>query len=92
MYRHIGCFNELYGNVASKCNTAGLLTQWFCICTGDDSGSYFRGNRYTKDGDEASMLLFDVNGYIAGMQVAVSAVALFSMCAHRSSSGVGMLI
>ncbi|CAL1531625.1 unnamed protein product, partial [Lymnaea stagnalis] len=31
----------------------------------------WRGARYTKGGDEAVVLLFDVNGYIAGIQTGV---------------------
>jgi len=37
----------------------------------DDGSSYFRGNRYTLNDDPAAMLLYGVNGYIAGMQVAI---------------------
>ena len=39
---------------------------------GGTKGSYFNGNRYTKNGDQAAMLLFDKNGYIAGIQAGVS--------------------
>ncbi|KAK7508448.1 hypothetical protein BaRGS_00000014 [Batillaria attramentaria] len=33
-----------------------------------DTSSKFRGRRYVKDNDYAVILLFDVNGYIAGIQ------------------------
>ncbi|XP_019646226.1 PREDICTED: uncharacterized protein LOC109486777 [Branchiostoma belcheri] len=32
-------------------------------------GDYYRGSRYIKDNDPAVMLLFDKNGYIAGIQM-----------------------
>ncbi|XP_013395237.1 uncharacterized protein LOC106162480 [Lingula anatina] len=35
------------------------------------SNSQFMGNRYIKDGDTAVMLLFDKNGYIAGIQAGI---------------------
>ncbi|XP_067940980.1 uncharacterized protein [Watersipora subatra] len=33
--------------------------------------SYFKGNRYRKNGDQAIMLLYDKNGYIAGIQAGI---------------------
>ena len=30
------------------------------------------GNRYIKDGDHSVLPLYDTNGYVAGLQVAVS--------------------
>ena len=39
--------------------------------TGGTKGSYFNGNRYTKNRDQAAMLLFDKSGYIAGIQAGV---------------------
>jgi len=35
-------------------------------------GTKFAGNRYIKDNDIGVMLLYDVNGYIAGIQAGVS--------------------
>jgi len=35
------------------------------------SGSYFNGNRYWKDSDPGAMVLFDKNGYIAGIQAGI---------------------
>ena len=46
---------------------------------GDDNSSYFRGNRYTLNNDPSAMLLFDVNGYIAGFQTSVSLGQLLNM-------------
>ena len=46
---------------------------------GDDNSSYFRGNRYTLNDDPSAMLLFDVNGYIAGFQTSVGLGQLLSM-------------
>ncbi|XP_013421837.1 uncharacterized protein LOC106181865 [Lingula anatina] len=37
----------------------------------DPGNSQFMGNRYIKDGDTAVMLLFDKNGYIAGIQAGI---------------------
>lgn len=37
----------------------------------------FRGNRYMKDNDTAVILLFDKNGYIAGIQAGVSHLYMF---------------
>ncbi|ESO95123.1 hypothetical protein LOTGIDRAFT_160886 [Lottia gigantea] len=39
--------------------------------SGCDNSSPFRGERYVKDGDYAVVLLFDKNGYIAGIQAGV---------------------
>jgi len=40
-------------------------------------GTKFAGNRYIKDNDPAVMLLYDVNGYIAGIQAGVSSSDLY---------------
>ena len=47
-----------------------LMMMLMMMATTTDSG-IFRGVRYVKNNDYAVVLLFDVNGYIAGMQCAV---------------------
>ncbi|XP_076461596.1 uncharacterized protein LOC143294064 [Babylonia areolata] len=47
---------------------------WTQISHCDNNGT-FRGNRYIKDNDYAVILLFDVNGYIAGIQCGINRTA-----------------
>lgn len=51
-----------------------LIRHFICA----DNGQ-FRGIRYIKDNDHAVILLFDVNGYIAGVQCGVR-IELFLLC------------
>lgn len=71
---------------------------------GGMTGTKFNGNRYRKDNDPATMVLFDKNGYIAGIQAGVSyknivlinsksriGVCFLSMYAIHASNSIMML-
>ncbi|KAK0049990.1 hypothetical protein Bpfe_020541 [Biomphalaria pfeifferi] len=48
------------------------IKEGFVKISGCNESSAFRGSRYVKSGDYAVVLLFDANGYIAGIQTGVS--------------------
>jgi len=60
-------FNPLPRDL-SKDNMHGYTFKDDLCATGN---KFFRGKRYAYQNDTAAMLLFDVNGYIAGIQAAV---------------------
>lgn len=63
---------------------------WVENADGCKSGA-FKGKRYLKDGNTASMLLFDHNGNVAGYQMAVpdtSKIATFWTKAHIHENGL----
>jgi len=62
-------FDTLPRTVADALNAGWALDDKAGNC--GTKGSYFNGNRYTKNGDQAAMLLFDKNGYIAGIQAGI---------------------
>jgi hypothetical protein len=53
--------------------TIDAISHGWLSHSGDDctNGGKFFGYRYQKPGDEAITVLFDVNGYIAGIQAQV---------------------
>ncbi|GFN75347.1 hypothetical protein PoB_000185300 [Plakobranchus ocellatus] len=51
--------------------TAEAISQGFTKISDCDVNAKWRGARYVKDGDYALTLLFDVNGFIAGIQTSV---------------------
>lgn len=69
-----------------------LMMMLMMMATTTDSG-IFRGVRYVKNNDYAVVLLFDVNGYIAGMQCAVRILS-FQKCwqvASRLSQNINFI-
>lgn len=44
--------------------------------SGSVRGTAFSGNRYVKNNGTATMLLFDKNGFIAGIQAGVNDVTI----------------
>ena len=69
-----------------------LMMMLMMMATTTDSG-IFRGVRYVKNSDYAVVLLFDVNGYIAGMQCAVR-ILIFQKCwqgASRLSQNINFM-
>lgn len=50
------------------------------------SGTAFYGNRYRKNNDNATMVLFDKNGFIAGVQAGVSAAYYLHVAAYLACS------
>ena len=44
----------------------------FCFCF--PGNAHFKGERYWKNNDTAAILIYDVNGYIAGIQAGVGDV------------------
>ena len=54
-----------------------LLHCWFKVClfffftVSTGRANFFRGNRYVNAGDDATRLIFDCDGSIAGMQATV---------------------
>jgi len=51
--------------------TAKAVSDGFTKISDCDASSAFRGQRYVKNNDRSLILLYDVNGYIAGLQTAL---------------------
>ncbi|XP_076460442.1 uncharacterized protein LOC143293456 [Babylonia areolata] len=64
-------FNSWVLDDLPRTMAAARYEGWTQISHCDASGT-FRGNRYIKDNDYAVILLFDVNGYIAGIQCGIA--------------------